>query len=114
MTPLDRAADADALASATAETLTMDALEMELWATHMMTDVPETRQRYRRLAALALATATLMERAEREASNVGYNPSEVRWTVDSDGDTHWRGARIYDDEPRTLPAALAALLKGDQ
>ena len=112
MTPLDRAALADALASASPETLREDAEVCRSALAYAGND--RTAASLQRLAALALATAALMERAEREASNVGYNPSEVRWTVDSDGDTHWRGARIYDDEPRTLPAALAALLKGDQ
>jgi len=105
MTPLDRAALADALASATAETLTMDALEMELWATHMMTDVPETRQRYRRLAALALACADLEENGRSVLFGITKTGRVV--LIDEDG-------AGYTAKGDTLPRALAALLKGDQ
>ena len=66
---------------------------------------------HRRMAGLALAVARMQELAEREASKVGYNPREVRWTVDSDGDTHWHDAHMYSEVPRTLPAALSALLE---
>lgn len=79
-----------------------------LFCTHL-----DEASRYRRLAALALAVARMQELAEREASKVGYNPREVRWTVDSDGDTHWHDAHMYSEVPRTLPAALSAMLSDE-
>ena len=109
MTPLDRAALADALASATAETLREDAEICRSALAHAGND--RTAASLRRLAALALACAEWSERPTR------LTPFDNSWDDDSVTPMPWAlrvPMTMAYTHHRTLPAALAALLKGDQ
>ena len=87
--PLDRAALADALASATADDLREDAEVCRSALAYAGND--RTAASLQRLAALALATAALME---KNAAEPGTFATVIRLSFE--------------------PRALAALLKGDQ
>ncbi len=100
---------ADALRGATVEQLREDAKMVAEYAEELPWE--ESTPMWRRLATLALAVATMQERAMKDAVVSGWNAAEVRWQVDSDGDTHWFDGHMYGEEPRPLPAALAALVE---
>lgn len=111
----DRPVLADALAGATVEMLREDAALAVGYARRVGMDIEtceEDADRLRRLAALALAVAEMQERSTRVARESGYDPADVRWSVDADGDTAWFDGHMYNREPQTLPAALAFLLRG--
>ena len=99
MTPLDRAALADALASATADDLREDAEVCRSALAYAGND--RTAASLQRLAALALAVAAMQERNVSEVSKTGANV----WL--------WGGGEFSEKFP-SIAAALAALLKGDQ
>lgn len=103
MTPLDRAALADALASASPETLKRDADMAAQLA--LAGEYPAEESMLRRLAALALACADLEENGRSVLFGITKTGRVV--LIDEDG-------ADYAAKGDTLPAALAALLKGDQ
>jgi len=111
MTPLDRAALADALASATAETLRRIAEEHHAVAITLDEfDDPSAAFKaqandHRIVAALALACADLEENGRSVLFGITKTGRVV--LIDEDG-------AGYTAKGDTLPRALAALLKGDQ
>lgn len=103
MTESDRAALAAALQDATPEALREDAAWAERQTIHYVDDADRTR--IRRLAALALACADLEENGRSVLFGITKTGRVV--LIDEDG-------ADYAAKGDTLPAALAALLKGDQ
>lgn len=101
--PLDRAALADALASATADDLREDAEVCRSALAYAGND--RTAASLQRLAALALACADLEENGRSVLFGITKTGRVV--LIDEDG-------AGYTAKGDTLPRALAALLKGDQ
>lgn len=109
---MDRNALADALAGATVEQLREDAewLAGEARFEERHGDLGRV-PRWERLAALALAVATMQERGEEAIEQNPDRPHILSWMVGADGGVDWVAGDVGDFGANTLPAALAALVR---
>ena len=99
---------ADALAGATVEMLREDAAALLPWARAMSS---EMSPRFYRFAALALAVAKMQEGSVNAIPQNPERPHVIFWSVDECGMADWINGDVGDNAERSLPAALAALLR---
>jgi hypothetical protein len=130
---MDRRKLAEVLAGATPETLREDARLSENIADNLLAQVANIQygsddtpavaipvmlgnaDMHNRLAALALAIAEMQERSERAIAQDPARPHVVHWSVDVNvGQADWIIGDVGANAERTLPAALAHLLTGEE
>ena len=96
---------------ATLHTELADLLDASAWPNDPNPNAKLARL-HRIAAGLALAVAEMQERAARHTRVAKWDPANVAWRIDSDGEATWLDGQTYDQYPQTLMSALAALLGG--
>ena len=105
-----RTALSAALEPATVEQLREDAADL---CESVESFDEDTAARLRRMAALALAVAEMQERSVNAIPQDPTRPHVIFWGVDPNvGMADWIAGDVGDNAERSLPAALASLLRG--